>query len=90
MSRNYNPCMEGQTIQWLNDKRRKDKNDPQYTTQWTTHIPHSQNPSDELLILQLRFIIQEIKLDGTVMFSILYIFVNSSITDKTLSSLENK
>ena len=33
MSRNYNPCMEGQTIQWLNDKRRKDKNYPQYTTQ---------------------------------------------------------
>jgi hypothetical protein len=58
--------MEDQTIQWLNDKRRKDKNDPQYTTQWTTHISHLQNPSDELLILQLRFIIQEIKLDGHV------------------------
>lgn len=47
-------------------KDEKDKNDPQYTTQRTTHIPHSQQPSDEFLILQLRFITHEIKLDGHV------------------------
>lgn len=55
--------MEGQTIQWLNDKRQKSPSihytvNNTYTTLTKT--------SDELLIWQLRFIIQEIKLDGYV------------------------